>query len=577
MRRLLICLLALFAACAVRGAEPPRLDSADYDYPVLHVRGQHSASFGEMRPNHFHSGIDIKTDGAEGKPVVAAASGYVSRIVVSPTGYGRALYLTLDNGYTAVYGHLSRFRDDLEQFAESERRRLRRNKVDLSCPPDRFRVCRGDRIAFSGNTGSSFGPHLHFELRETATQRTLNLVRQGIARPEDDMPPVIVRIRYIETDTVQGVPVHRAPAVCDAVRVDAGTYRLARPTPLPVGANGSFVVEATDRRNGVTNTFGLYRVTLYVDGEPHYEYRMDGFTFDRSRDCNVAACYSVQIASRNEAIRLARVEGAPDFFCPVAVRRGAVGAAEGERRSLRIEAEDDCGNISRLDFEVVGRAPWHAVRDTLAVRCDRSRTHVLTCPGARAVLPAGALYESAFLRLRPSGVRIACDTSLLVLSPAYRFLPCTEPLRKPAEVRIEAYVPEALRPHAVLAALDRRGRPTCVGGTCSGGGVTARTAVTGDLFVAADTVAPSVRPLFGEGADLGTARRMSFRTMDNFSGIASCELRIDGEWVPCDRQPVRGTVTHTFALPRTGARHTYLLEVRDRCGNAARRTGTFVR
>lgn len=417
MRRLLICLLALFAACAVRGAEPPRLDSADYDYPVLHVRGQHSASFGEMRPNHFHSGIDIKTDGAEGKPVVAAASGYVSRIVVSPTGYGRALYLTLDNGYTAVYGHLSRFRDDLEQFAESERRRLRRNKVDLSCPPDRFRVCRGDRIAFSGNTGSSFGPHLHFELRETATQRTLNLVRQGIARPEDDMPPVIVRIRYIETDTVQGVPVHRAPAVCDAVRVDAGTYRLARPTPLPVGANGSFVVEATDRRNGVTNTFGLYRVTLYVDGEPHYEYRMDGFTFDRSRDCNVAACYSVQIASRNEAIRLARVEGAPDFFCPVAVRRGAVGAAEGERRSLRIEAEDDCGNVSHLDFEVVGRAPWHAVRDTLAVRCDRSRTHVLTCPGARAVLPAGALYESAFLRLRPSGVRIACDTSLLVLSP----------------------------------------------------------------------------------------------------------------------------------------------------------------
>ncbi len=81
MRRLLICLLALFAACAVRGAEPPRLDSADYDYPVLHVRGQHSASFGEMRPNHFHSGIDIKTDGAEGKPVVAVASGYVSRIV----------------------------------------------------------------------------------------------------------------------------------------------------------------------------------------------------------------------------------------------------------------------------------------------------------------------------------------------------------------------------------------------------------------------------------------------------------------------------------------------------------------
>ncbi len=420
----------------MRGAEPPRLDSADYDYPVLHVRGQHSASFGEMRPNHFHSGIDIKTDGAEGKPVVAVGFGLRLAHRRQPHGLRScALYpRTLDNGYTAVYGHLSRFprRPGAVRGVGAPASAPQQGRSRLSARPLPRVPRRPHRLLGQYGQFVRSAPPLRAARDRHAAHAEPRAAGHRPSRGRHAARDR-ARIRYIETDTVQGVPVHRAPAVCDAVRVDAGTYRLARPTPLPVGANGSFVVEATDRRNGVTNTFGLYRVTLYVDGEPHCEYRMDGFTFDRSRDCNVAACYPVQVASRNEAIRLARVEGAPDFFCPVAVRRGAPwGPRRGERRSLRIEAEDDCGNVSRLDFEVVGRAPWHAVRDTLAVRCDRTRTHVLTCPGARAVLPAGALSTSR--RSCASGPR-ACASratpSLLVLSPAYRFLPCTEPLRKP--------------------------------------------------------------------------------------------------------------------------------------------------
>ena len=168
MRRHLLNAAWMAAICCLpRTAAAQQPDTAAYAYPVRGVAGYYSANFGEMRPGHFHSGIDIKTDGAEGKPLVATADGYVARIGVTAGGYGRALYLALDNGMTAVYGHISRFRDDLEAYVRAERLRLEKNDVQLYPAAERFRVRRGELIAYSGNSGTSYGPHLHFELRET--------------------------------------------------------------------------------------------------------------------------------------------------------------------------------------------------------------------------------------------------------------------------------------------------------------------------------------------------------------------------------------------------------------------------
>lgn len=578
MQRVILTIFIIAAILAATGqvrAQAP--DPADYIFPVLSVQGQYSANFGEMRPNHFHSGVDIKTDGVEGKPLVAAADGFVSRIAVSPSGYGRALYLALNNGTTAVYGHISRFRSDLESFVHSERLRMRRNKIDLWCTPGRFPVRQGDTIAYSGNSGSSFGPHLHYEIRETATQRTLNTVRLGIIRPKDDIPPSIVRIHYFETDTLRGIPVHAKRFSRDAVKSAPNIYRLTCSEPLEVGPNGHFVVEATDRRNGVANTFGLYRVSESVDGQPVFEYRMDGFTFDRSRFCNAVSCYPMQIATRNEAIRLAAVEGAcPDFY-PLLENRGAIGAGEGETKRIRIEAEDDCGNLSRLEFDIRGRTACPVACDSLATVCKRTRSTTLDAGGATLTIPGGALYESLAIRPGRADVPPPADTTLLVLSPVYRLLAPTIPLQKTVSVSVHAYVPEALRPHTALSVIDRRGRAVYAGGSYSDGVLTARTTLTGDLLVVADTVPPTVKALFTDGADLSAAKGLSFRIGDNFAGITSCELYIDGKWSVCDRYPMKGTAVHPFDVPRSRKRHSITLEVKDACGNQTIWKGSFYR
>ena len=172
MQRFLI-LFLLTTACL--GAQGQQLDPNDYIYPLRELKQRlYSANFGEIRPGHFHAGVDIKTDAEEGKPVVAAADGYVSRVVLQAGGYGRAVYLTLRNGTTVVYGHLRRFRDDIERYVRRERYERRSNGVNLWFGPGTWPVKQGDVVAYSGDSGSSGGPHLHYEIRDTETQRLYN-------------------------------------------------------------------------------------------------------------------------------------------------------------------------------------------------------------------------------------------------------------------------------------------------------------------------------------------------------------------------------------------------------------------
>lgn len=576
----IVTLLALSTAFGGGALRAQSLDPSDYLYPVEEVAGLYSANFGEMRPGHFHAGIDIKTDGVEGKPLVAVADGYVSRLSIAPGGYGRAIYLTLDNGTTAVYGHLQRFRDDIEAYLRDERIRRRSNSLDLAFGPDRWPVKQGERIGWSGNSGSSSGPHLHFEVRDTPTQRVRNVVREGIIRPVDDLPPRILRLHYVEVDTLQGIPVH-GPATDYAVVRDAdGRYRLTRPEPIEVGPRGYFIAEVTDRRNGVGNTFSVWRVTASVDGSPYFEYRMNGFTFDLSRCCDAVSCYPMQRRSRNEVIRLAQLEGAPDLFYTVMRERGLLRVAPGQTRRLRLEVEDDCGNCSQLEFSVRGGAATldpAALVDARCVPLRRDRAETVRC-GTEAVarIPAGALYESQFARPECRGWGIA-PQGVVALSPCYRLLGSEVALRQPATVSIRARVPRQYQLRAMLAVRTDNGGWSAVGGAYSDGAVHAATRTTGDLAVVADTLAPAVRPLFDEGADLSRAASIRLRVSDNFAGIAAWTMTIDGEWVPSERYPMRGTVVHEFRTPPTGKRHTLRLTVRDGAGNVTRYEGSYVR
>lgn len=582
MRRLFLRILPLLA---LLGVMTPRvagqqLTPSDYIFPLKGVAGYYSANFGEMRTNHFHSGIDFKTDGVEGKAVVAVADGWVSRIFLSPSGYGRALYITHPNGTTSVYGHLQRFTPEIERFVAEERLRTRSNRVDIPCGSARFLFRQGEEIGRSGNSGTSFGPHLHFEVRETATQRTLNTIAAGLYRPKDHIPPYIFRLHYVEVDTLRGVPVHAPCRTYEVEKVERERYRLKEEKPLPVGRNGYFVVEVSDRKDEVSNRYGVYRLQEFVDQELRVEYRMDGFSFDRTRYCNAVSFYPLQANSRNEVMRLVKMEGTPRDFYPTLVDRGVLSVEAGARHTLRLVAEDDCGNRSELRFQVVGKADaacFRARPDTLSPIIDRRYAFRHREDGLSVLIPRYALYESTLYHQRRLEQPLKADSSLVILSPLYRLLDATVPLHRPILVAIETFVPRELQKHVTLALRNRKGKLTALGGRYEQGAVEAEVSTLGDYFVAADTVAPTVRFPFASGADLRGKRSLTIRLSDNFSGIRHWAAYLDGAWIPFDYHPVRENAT--LALPDTLAsgRHRLRILVTDPCGNTADRTIEFFR
>lgn len=578
MRRLFILTILL---CCAHICSAQKLDPAYYDYPLRNVAGYYSANFGEMRPNHFHAGTDFKTDGVEGKPVVAVADGYVSRVSQSPTGYGLALYVTHPNGTTSVYGHLSRFRKDIADFVFSERHRLKQSRVDLYCQADQFPVKRGEEIARSGNTGSSQGPHLHFEVRDAKTQKTLNIISQGIVTPKDDISPYIMKVHYVEVDTVRGVPCHSKLATYAVHKADANTYRTAQKSPIKVGRKGYFIIETSDRKNDVANTYGVYNMVAKLDGKAIFEYRNDGFPFDLSRYCNAVSHYPIQRRSRNEVMRAAMLQGGTKYFYPTLVNRGVVTTAEGEERKMEFVITDDCGNTSTLAFDIAGKSndacfKGEVAEDAIIVEYNRDFAHKVD-DVLSVVIAKGSLYESIALDIERSDVAIKADSTIKVLSPAYRIHDDNTPLQKSIGLVFTQDVEERLQPYTVMASVSSGGYLYYSGGRYRHNRLTARTSSFGTFCLVADMTPPTIRPQFEDGQDCRGRDRIAFRLSDNFSGVSSYNVYIDGKWVAIDYARSRAWVNLKAEGISGGKSHNIEIVVKDACGNTAKWQGTIIR
>ena len=269
---------------------------AQVDYPREYFRSpldipmQLSGNFGELRPNHFHAGFDLKTLQKEGLPVYAVADGYVSRIKISTFGNGKAIYINHPNGYTSVYGHLKKANGAIEQFIKKMHYKEKSFEIELFFKPDELVVKKGEVIAFSGNTGSSEGPHLHFEFRDTKTEFIINPMLFGYDNfIKDEKKPSITGLYVYPLDSKTSVNRSKRPLLLNVSLQKDGTYLAEK-----VVANGAigFGISAHDTDDVSFNNNGLYKVQSFFNGKPNFGYEFITYSFDETRYINALIDYS---------------------------------------------------------------------------------------------------------------------------------------------------------------------------------------------------------------------------------------------------------------------------------------------
>ncbi|MCW3117397.1 MAG: hypothetical protein JWM28_1479, partial [Chitinophagaceae bacterium] len=253
----------------------------------LDIPIQLAANFGEIRPNHWHMGLDIRTNQHENLPVYAAADGYIAEVRVEPAGFGQAVFINHPNGLTTVYGHLNSFAPGLQQYVINQQYKQESWQSDMFLPPTLFPVKKGQLIAYSGNTGGSQGPHVHFEIRDTKTTRCLNPLLFGFPLP-DIVPPDIIRLAMYN----RGVSVYEQAPKLFPLKKTMDGYIIPK---LPVIKTGlkklSFAIQAHDRNSVTNNPTGIYGVILFFDNKPVINFFLDSIDYIETHAINAQVDY----------------------------------------------------------------------------------------------------------------------------------------------------------------------------------------------------------------------------------------------------------------------------------------------
>lgn len=256
----------------------------DFCPPVKH-KIVLSGSFGELRSGHFHSGLDIKSErGVVGDSIFSIYDGYIGRIKVEPSGYGNSIYIIHPNGYTSVYAHLKSFTDSVERFTYQEQLSENCFTIDTKVHEDLFKIKKGDFIGYMGNSGKSFGPHLHFEIRNTSSDILINPITLGI-KPEDTRHPVLNSLTLYEYDDLMNIISEEKITIS---RNRDNIYKLKRDS-LSVNSlqNFSLSINLFDRMNGASNKNGVYSIQTFVNGTLTSNICFDSIQFEDSNNTSL--------------------------------------------------------------------------------------------------------------------------------------------------------------------------------------------------------------------------------------------------------------------------------------------------
>ena len=464
-----------------------------------------SGTFAELRSNHFHAGLDMKTNGSVGAPVYAADSGYVSRIAVSPYGYGMALYIDHPHrNRTTVYAHLDRLIPELQHFVLQHQYRKKSFALNQYLSPDQFPIRRGQLVAYSGNSGGSAGPHLHFEIRNRQNQHPLNPMEEGIA-VEDHVNPLVRGVHCavgVGTDERVNFPVPQT--------VVSGYSQIAD-VSVPAGVVLGLMIDAYDQQTGSYNQNGLYSLQLIVGDSMVFQWTASEFSFDETRYCNAVMDFAENQQTGRKRYRLHRLPG--NRLTSQRRQSGWFRLAAGDTVPYTISVMDFARNGSMISGRMIGVTPPSSI--------------AVQAMGPVVSWDAPFAYEDSTFRVKIPARTLYSDATWTLerFEGAYRMLNPETPAHQRFEVSIAPDAALANDGKVVMVCEENRNSKTVELCNYRNGWYTAEFRNFGTFYLSRDTVPPSLRLLSRN------SKQLVFESIDSQLSLSHYHAFIDDSWV----------------------------------------------
>lgn len=560
MRSILI-LLLFFPILIISQNDYPQ----DYFGNPLEIPIVLAGTFAELRSNHFHSGLDIKTNGREGLKIVAPADGYVSRIKIAHYGYGKALYVTHPNGYTTVYAHLSKFSPEIESYIKKQQYAKETYEIELFPQTEELLVNKNELIAYSGDTGSSAAPHLHYEIRDK-NEIPINPMLFGMDI-KDTTVPFVTGVYAYPIDEDSHVNDSNRKQKLKFTATQGGGYTVEN---LNACGRIGFGIVTNDCQDLANNKNGVYNIQTFLNGNKHYELDFSKFSFDETRHLNRLIDYD-HYSSRNERIQKLYKDNNPLSIIEESINDGYLDISDSTYAVYKIRITDFKNNETVVTVPITGK-----VSNTIEEKEKRITPYFIVADQTTNLKEGRVaidIYKNTFYDDFYLDFQVKNDTLYLHDDSV--------PLQKNITISFDAsHFNEADRSQLYIAELVGRNKyPSYSDTKRNGTTLSTSTKTLGTYTLAMDTVAPTINPLnFKNGQWISNNRHLKVEIDDKISGISNYRATINGKWILMEYEYKNKTLTYDFGDGIiTDAQNNFKLIVTDNVGNSSTFEAVFYR
>ncbi len=538
-----------------------------FTWPVI-AKKTLAANFGELRPNHYHMGLDCKTDQHENVQVVAAADGYIAKVKIEPIGFGRCIYINHPNGLTTLYAHLNEFNPALEKYVTEQQYQLKSWSIFIDIPTNLFPVKQGQFIAYSGNTGGSQGPHTHFEIRDTKTDKVLNPLLFGMPIT-DNIAPDILRIAvYDRTKSTYEQTPHFY-----SIRKQNGVY-ITSPSLINLQASKiSFAITAYDRYTGSTNRNGIYQSVLYEDNQPVVGFQMDSISYDETRYINAHIDYKLKDNGGSFIQHLSRLPGYVHGIYQDISGDGVLDLSDEAIHQIKIEVSDVNGNTSVVNFSVKGiKAANNKEAPVSENRFVPNSINIFENNFVQLYLPENCIYDFFDFKYNQ------------IISPSGNVIYQLENGGVPAQSKFSIKLKAAPTPyfnkmvmHYFWKEKNDYDKAVPQNIFTEKDWYKSSFRAFGNFELLIDTIPPVITPIgFFDGMNCKNKNSIAFAIKDNTELLQNFDAELDGNWLRFSNDKGRVFVYKFDAHCPPGS-HVLKISVEDCVGNRAEKTYHFTK